>query len=76
MIKVFAIIGVVVSVVGLLGVVSLASGTIVWMCWDSLHTAFPGIENYVAQDLSWWSSVKLAFLFGCLIKATQHNTNR
>ena len=46
---------------------STLGGFIVWGCWDSLTQAFPTLP--VPKELPLWTSIKLSWLFGALIKA-------
>ena len=51
-------------------------GTIVWACWDVIPTTFPSAveSGIIAEELEWWSAVKLSFLASTLLKATTINT--
>lgn len=57
----------------LLCFVSTISGFIVWGTWDSLIEAFPTLP--VPKELSLWTSIKLSWLFGALIKASSSGSS-
>jgi hypothetical protein len=71
--KMFQFIGVASVCLLLLFLASTIGGTVVYLTWDSLVVAIPALKAYVASDLSWWTSVKLSFLLGALVKASQIN---
>ncbi|MFA5753572.1 MAG: hypothetical protein WC910_10940 [Bacteroidales bacterium] len=63
----------------LIGIISVFSGTIIWLIWPvAIPAAFPGLVagGVFSAKLSWWASVCLSWLFGLLIKASQSNTNK
>lgn len=53
--------------------VSTIGGFIVWATWDALGDAFPTLP--VAKELSLWTSIKLSWLFGALIKASSSTSS-
>lgn len=53
--------------------ISTLGGFIVWATWDSLTQAFPTLP--VPQELSLWTSIKLSWLFGALIKASSSTSS-
>jgi hypothetical protein len=62
-----------IGVVGLVFIISTLGGFIVWGCWDSLTQAFPTLP--VPQELSLWTSIKLSWLFGALIRASNSTSS-
>ncbi len=63
----------------IIGAGALLGGTILWLIWeDSVTAMFPkAVESGVlAATLGWWQSVKIVWVFGLLIKATQTNNNK
>jgi hypothetical protein len=56
----------------LLMFVSTIGGTIMWLIYeDSIQRMFPELTNkgYLATTLSWWTCVKIVWLFGLLVKS-------
>ena len=54
---------------------SMLGGTILYFVWPTAMNAFPRLvgEGWVDPNLSWWSCVCLAWVFGILIRASQTN---
>lgn len=62
------------GVIVIVFVISTVSGFIVWGCWDSLATAFPNLG--VPKELSLWTSIKLSWLFGAMIKSSNTSSSK
>lgn len=63
-----------IGVIALLGLISIISGTILYLIWTTAITAaFPGLveSGTIAAELTWWQSVCLSWLFGILFKSVQ-----
>ena len=73
------VVGIAVLAIALLGLVSVLSGTILWMIWPvAIPAAFPGLvaSGVIAGRLTWWASVCVSWLFGILIKAGSSTTSK
>lgn len=68
--KVFEFVGKVVITIGIIFLVAILSGTILWMIYDHIHALFPNlaINGIIAKDLSWWDSVCITWIFSILFK--------
>ena len=66
------------GIVGLVFLLSLFGGTLLYFIWPIALNAFPRLvgEGWVDPNLSWWSCVCLVWVFGILIKSTQTNNNK
>lgn len=56
--------------------IAVISGTLVWCIWPvAIPAAFPGLvaSGTLAASLTWWQSVCLSWLAGCLIKSSLHS---
>lgn len=62
----------------LLFIVSIVGGTIVWATWPHIHAMFPqaAAKGIIAQDLSWWDSVCVTWLFSVLIKSSSSSSSK
>jgi len=75
----FKIVGAFVTMVATVSVVSVATGTLLWLVYStSIPMLFPSaVENGIlAADLTWWQFVKVAWVFGVLIKSSNTNNNK
>lgn len=76
--KVLTWLGIGIGIAFLIGVVSVFTGTIIWLIWPvAIPAAFPGLvaSGTIAAKLSWWASVCLSWIFGLLIKSSQSNSS-
>ena len=63
----------------LVGLLAVASGTIVWLIWPvAVPAVFPAAvaSGAIAGKLSWWASVCLSWLTGLLIKGSTTVRNK
>lgn len=62
-----------IGMIALVGLLAVASGTIVWLIWPvAVPAVFPAAvaSGVIAGKLSWWTSVCLSWLTGLLIKGS------
>jgi len=66
-----------IGVIVLAGLIAVFGGTLVWALWDVVPTAFPGLveSGTIANELEWWDSVKLTWLFALLIKGSSSTSS-
>lgn len=62
-------------IVGLI-VFSLAGGTVVWVCWDAVHSIFPCISDSIVKDIAWLDAIKLSFICSVLITSTTSSSSK
>lgn len=71
---------IVAAVLGILAIgvlVAIFGGWIVYLTWPiAIPAAFPGLvaSGTLAPALTFWQSVCLAWLAGCLVKSSHHTT--
>jgi len=71
-------IGIGVSAIVLIALLSVISGTILYWIWPvAIPAVFPGLieSGALAEELSWWVAVCLTWIFGILIKGSNINNN-
>lgn len=46
-------------------------GTVLWFTYPHIHAIFPTAakNGIIAYDLSWWDSVCITWIFGCLVRS-------
>lgn len=68
-----------IGMIALVGLLAVASGTIVWLIWPvAVPAVFPAAvaSGAIAGKLSWWASVCLSWLTGLLIKGSTTVNNK
>ncbi len=62
----------------LLFIVSILSGTVLWIIYPHIHSLFPNaaINGIIAKDLNWWDSVCITWIFAILLKSSNSNLNK
>lgn len=68
-----------IGMIALVGLLAVASGTIVWLIWPvAVPAVFPAAvaSGVIAGKLSWWASVCLSWLTGLLIKGSTTVSNK
>jgi hypothetical protein len=70
--KLLESIGALCLAIGLICIVGLFSGTILWLVYDHIHALFPTAaeKGIIADSLSWWDSVCISWIACCLTKAS------
>lgn len=75
--KIIAGIIVAIGVIAMVFLFSVIGGTLVYWLYPHIHALLPNAaaKGYIAQNLSWWDSVCITWLFGILLKTKVSNTN-
>jgi hypothetical protein len=62
----------------LLFIISILSGTVLWVIYPHIHSLFPNaaINGIIAKDLNWWDSVCITWIFSILLKSSNSNSNK
>lgn len=57
---------------GMVFLVAVLSGTILYFIYPHIHALFPTAaeKGIIAKELGWWDSVCITWLFGILLKST------
>ncbi len=74
----FTIVGAFITLLVTVFCLALITGTILWMIYaTSIPMLFPNAVEHgiLAADLTWWQFVKVTWVFGILIKASNTNNN-
>lgn len=68
-------IGATVLVIMMVFIISIASGTILWIIYPHIHALFPSAaeKGILALDLKWWDAVCITWIFSILLKSSITN---
>jgi hypothetical protein len=64
-------VSIIAEMVGIILVMTLISGTLLWLFWPvAIPAMFPGLvtSGTLAASLTWWQSVAAAWIFSILVK--------
>lgn len=62
-----------------IGLASIAGGTILWLLWDgTISSIFPKAvsSGIIVENLEWWPAVKFVWIITILFKSTISNTTK
>ena len=76
--KVLTYVGAAVAVIAIVGLVSVLTGTILWVLYPHIHAMFPtaATKGIIAKELSWLDSVCVTWIFSILIKGGSTSSNK
>lgn len=57
--------------------VATLTGTILWAIYPHIHALFPtaAANHIIAQDLGWWDSVCITYIFSILLKGRSSSSS-
>lgn len=75
--KVAIAVGAVVLVAIIAFFMAVLGGTVLWLVYPHIHSLFPtaAAKGVIAQDLSWWDSVCVTWIFSLLIKSSYSSSS-
>lgn len=74
----FKVIGATVAIVGLIFLVAVISGTILYFIYPSIHALFPtaAAKGIIAERISWWNCVGITWIFAILFKNSSSSSSK